>query len=193
MLQPSKKTSPLKLLALLCFGLLAFTSSAYADHDNYSNDYNNASVRLFSTYEANGKDYIEGIGIGFTTKNPDTKLGFEFSTSINNAEVMATDGFIENYFAWQGSAKVGLFSNISVYAELGVDLTELLFHDLRYDVHDEYYNEYQDDIDAFVGVGAGLKAGPLQFEAFTRLREIDSRYWEAESEVFTGAQLSISF
>ena len=193
MLHKSKKTGALKFLALLGFGLFSFTSSVHADHDIHSKDYDNASVRLFSTYEVSGEDYIQGVGIGFAIKNPDTKLGFEFSTSINNAEVTATDGYIENYFAWQGSAKFGLFSTISVYAELGVDLTELFFHDLRYDVHDEYYDEYHDDIDAFVGVGAGLKAGPLQIEAFTRLREIDSRYWEAESEVFTGAQLSISF
>lgn len=193
MLQPSKITNALKFLVLLGFGLLSFASSAHADHDNQPNNYDNASVRLFSTYEANGEDYIEGVGIGFTTKNPDTKLGFEFSTSFNNAVVTATDGYIEDYFAWQGSAKIGLFSNISVYAELGVDLTELFFHDLRYDVHDGFNDEYQDDIDTFVGVGAGLKAGPLQIEAFTRLREIDSQYWEAEAEVFTGAQLSISF
>lgn len=188
-----KKTCALKLLAFLGFGLFSFTSSVHADHDIHSNDHENASVRIFSTYEANGKDYIEGVGIGITSKNPDTKLGFEFSTSLNNAEVRATDGYIENYFAWQGSAKFGLFSFISVYAELGVDLTELIFHDFRYDADDEYYGEYQDDIDTFVGVGAGLKAGPLQLEAFTRLREIDSRYWEAESEVFTGAQLSFIF
>jgi len=190
MLNTSKITSGLKLLTLLGFGLLSFTSSVHGDHSINNDD---SSIKLFSTYEANGSDYIEGIGVGFTTKNPDTKLGFEFSTSINNAEVMATDGFIENYFAWQGSAKFGLFSNISLYAELGVDLTELFFHDLRYDDYDAYNNDYHDDIDAFVGVGAGLKAGPLQIEAFTRLREIDSQYWEAEPEVFTGAQLSIIF
>jgi hypothetical protein len=107
--------------------------------------------------------------------------------------VRATDDYIEDYIAWQGPAKFGLFSNISVYAELGLDLTELIFHDLRYDHHDEYYDDYHDNIDAFVGVGAGVKAGPLKFEAFSRLREIDSQYWEAELEVFTGAQLSISF
>jgi len=190
MLHTPKKTSALKLLTLLGFGLLSFTSSALGDH---SNDYDIVSVRLFSTYEANGRDYIEGIGVGFITKNPDTKLGFEFSTSFNNAQVRATDGYIEDYFAWQGTAKFGLFSNISVYAELGVDLTELLFHDLRYDNHEEYYDDYHDDIDAFVGVGAGVKAGPLKLEAFSRLREIDSRYWEAESEVYTGAQLSLIF
>ncbi len=190
MLYTPKKTSALRLLTLLGFGLLSFTSSAHGDHSNNIDD---RSVRLFSTYEANGRDYIEGVGVGFTTINSDTKLGFELSTSFNNAEVRATDGYIEDYFAWQGSAKFGLFSNFSAYVELGLDLTELLFHDLRYDVHDEYYDDYHDDIDSFVGVGAGVKAGPLKFEAFSRLREIDSQYWEAESEVFTGAQLSIIF
>ena len=183
------KNSSLSVLSLLGFCLLSFISNAYADHLNESED---ASVRLFTTYEANGSDYIQGIGIGFANINPDTKLGFEFSTSFNNAEVRATDGYIENYFAWQGAARFGLFSNLSIYAELGVDLTELLFHDLRYDYHDGYYDEFRDDIDAFVGVGAGLKVGPLKIEAFSRLREIDSRYWEAEAEVFTGIQASIS-
>jgi hypothetical protein len=190
MLNTPKKTSALQLLTLLGFALLSFISSA---HGNPSNVHEDTSIRLFSTYEANGRDYIEGIGVGFTTKNPDTNLGFELNTSFNNAEVRATDGYIEDYFAWQGSAKFGFFSNFSIYAELGLDLTELIFHDLRYDHHVEYYDDYHDNIDAFVGVGAGVKAGPLKFEAFSRLREIDSRYWEAEAEVFTGAQLSISF
>ncbi len=190
MLHTPKKTSALKLLTLLGLGLLSFVASA----DSYqSNHYDNTSIRLFSTYEANGRDYIEGIGIGFSTKNPDTKIGFEFNTSFSNAEVRATDGYIEEYFTWQGSVKIGFFSKLSVYAELGLDLAELFFHDLRYYDHDEYYDNYHDDIDAFVGIGAGVKAGPLKFEAFTRLREIDSRYWEAEAVVFTGAQLSISF
>lgn len=189
MLHTPKRNTSLSVLSLLGFCLISFITSAHGDHSNHNNE---ASVRLFTTYETNGRDYIEGIGVGFATINPDTKLGFEFSTSFNNAEVRATDGYIENYFAWQGSAKFGLFSNLSVYAELGLDLTELIFHDLRYGYQDGYYDEYHDDIDAFVGVGAGLKAGPLNIEAFSRLREIDSRYWEAESEVFTGLQLSIS-
>lgn len=180
------KISSLSVLSLLGFCLLTFIPSAHANHTNES------EVRLFTTYEANGSDYIQGIGIAFADINPDTKLGFEFSTSFNNAEVRATDGYIENYFAWQGAARFGFFSNLSIYAELGVDLTEFLFNDLRYDYHDGYYDEYHDDIDAFVGVGAGLKAGPLKIEAFSRLREIDSLYWEAESEVFTGIQASIS-
>ena len=190
MLNKPRKISALPLLTLSGFALLSFVSNA---HSNPSISHDEASVRAFSTYEANGRDYIEGIGIGFTSKNPDTNLGYELNTSVNNAKVRATDGYREDYFAWQGSAKFGLFSNFSVYAELGLDLTELIFHDLRYDHHGEYYDDYHDNIDAFVGVGAGIKAGPLKFEAFSRLRGIDSQYWEAESEVFTGAQLSISF
>ncbi len=68
----------------------------------------------------------------------------------------------------------------------------LVGDELRGD-HDDLYEDYHNDIDAFVGVGAGVRAGQLKFEAFTRLREIDSLHWEAESEVFNGAQLSINF
>ncbi len=185
---PTKNIS-LCVLIILAVCLISFVSGVHGDHLNANGE---ASVRLFTIYEANGRDYIEGVGVGFAITNPDTKLGFEFSTSFNNAQVRATDGYIENYFAWQGSAKFGLFSNLSIYAELGVDLSELIFHDLRYDYHDEYNNDYHDDVDAFVGIGTGLMAGPLKIEAFSRLREIDSRYWEAEAEVFSGFQLSIS-
>ncbi|MCP4188629.1 MAG: hypothetical protein GY763_13585 [Gammaproteobacteria bacterium] len=190
MLYTSEKISTLRFLALLVLGMLAFTSSAQSD---YSNPIEDTSIRLFSTYESNGRDYIEGIGVGFASLDPRTKLGLEFSTSINNAKIMATDGYIEEFLAWQGTARYGLFSIFSVYAEIGLDLTELLFHDLRYGDHDEHQEEYHNDIDAFVGVGAGVRAGQFVFEAFTRLRAIDSLHWEAESEVFNGAQLSISF
>ena len=53
------KNSSLSVLSLLGFCLLSFISNAYADHLNESED---ASVRLFTTYEANGSDYIQGIG-----------------------------------------------------------------------------------------------------------------------------------
>ena len=184
----------LKSIALLSFTFFSLATSA---HGNDSMSYDDASVRLFSTYESNGKDFIEGVGIGLTLKSSDSNLGFQLNTSLNNAEVRATDGYIEDYFAWQGSVKFGLFSKVSLYLEAGVDLTELIFHDFRYDDHD-YYDDhnnehYEDDIDVFVGVGAGIELGRLKLEGFTRLREIDSKYWEAESEVFTGIQFSINF
>lgn len=165
-------------------------------HDKIYNGLEKSSARFFTSYESNGHDFIQGIGTGFTFKDSKSKLGFQLNTSLNYAEVTATDGYLEDFFAWQGSVKLGLFSDISVYVEAGVDLTELFFDDLRYDhddYHDEYYDDYHDNIDAFVGIGAGLKAGPLKIELFSRLREIDSRYWEAEAEVFNGVQFSINF
>jgi len=190
----SKILTPLKLSVLFGFGCFSLHASA---HGKDLNVHDNASVRLFSTYESNGNDFIEGIGVGLTFKGANSGLGFQLNTSFNNAEVRATDGYIEDYFAWQGSVKMGLFSKVSLYVEAGVDLTELIFHDFRHDDHD-YYDEYdhghyEDDIDVFVGVGAGLQLGKLKVEGFSRLREIDSRYWEAESEVFTGVQFSFNF
>jgi len=188
-----------KHLVLIGLGLSSLVTNA---HDGISTDYDNLSTRLFSSYESNGNDFIEGIGIGTTFKENESNLGFQVNTSFNNAEVLTTDGFTEEYFAWQGSMKFGYFSRVSVYAEVGIDLTELLFHDLRDDDHDgydyDYYDDhhhshYSDNIDAFIGIGAGIQTGPIKFEAFTRLREIDSQYWEADSEAFSGIQISINF
>ena len=184
--------SKLATLVLVCILSITFNSSVLAEHRKSHDD---TQVRIFTSYESNGEDYIEGIGVGFTFKNSENKMGFQLNTSLNNAEVRATDGYIEDYFAWQGSAKFGLFSNVSIYVEAGIDLTELIFHDFRYDDHhgyDDHYH-YEDDIDVFVGLGAGIKLGHLKLEGFSRLREIDSRYWEAESEVFTGVQFSLNF
>jgi hypothetical protein len=179
------------------FVLMALSSSitALADHrsSNGSSSFDSSKASIFYTYESNGDDYIAGIGAGVTFKDSHTKFGFGLTTSINNAEVIAEDGFIEDYVAWEASARIGYFSNLSIYGEVGIDLTELLFHDLRYDHHDDYYNEYHDDIDAYVGIGAGIKLGALRIEAFSRLREIDSRYWEARSSHFTGVQFSLNF
>lgn len=189
------KTITSKLLAVTALTLFSLSSAAHGNDSPLEKD---TSVRLFSTYESNGRDFIEGVGIGLTFNGSNSNLGFQFNTSINNAEVRATDGYIEDYFAWQGSVKVGLFSKVSVYLEAGVDLTELLFHDLRYDDHNDYHDNgyhhhYEDDIDSFIGIGGGIQLGRLKFEGFSRLREIDSQYWEAESEVFTGVQFSVNF
>ncbi len=181
------------LIGLFC---LLFTSFAFADNKNQIHKLkDDSSFRIFSSYESNDQDFIEGIGIGITNIDKNTNIGFQLNTSFNNVEVMATDGYQEDFFAWQGSAKFGYFSNVFVYAEGGIDLTEFLFHELRYDDDDNYHHHHDndDDIDAFIGLGVGIQTGPLTVEAFTRVREIDSRNWEAESEVFTGFQLSINF
>ena len=173
------------------YRLLFALSIALSSPQLFAHGANN--VEIFYSHETNGDDYISGVGIGYTFADPSSKLGYQLTTSLNNAEVIATDGFVEDYVAWEGGIKLGLFSNLSLYVEAGIDLSEILFHDLRYDEHDYYFSEYHDDFDAYLGVGAGIQAGPLKVTAFSRKREIDSKYWEAESEVFSGVQFSLSF
>lgn len=189
----TSKSTLISSIVLLTLGFGLTTVQPVSAHDDIPREFNKVSTRVFTSYESNGEDYIQGIGSGITFKNPRTNLGFQFNTSLNYAEVLATDGYLEDFFAWQGAMKVGVFSKLSFYVEAGIDLTELFFDDLRYDDHDDYYDDYHDDIDSFVGIGAGIQAGPVKIEAFTRLREIDSRYWEADSEVFTGLQFSLNF
>ena len=152
--------------------------------------------RVFYSYESNGADFISAVGIGTLQKDLHSNLGFQLNTSIGYAEVLAEDGYLEEYATWEASVRLGYFSNISLFVEFGVDLGEALLDDYRYD-HDDYCHSdeycYEDDVDAFVGAGAGLRAGPLQIDAFVRAREIDSRYWEAESELFSGVQVSLNF
>jgi hypothetical protein len=182
-------TSLRTITIIILFSLIS--TQALANHN--SSNIKQGSSRIFTSYETSGQDYIYGIGIGKTFKLKNSDFGYQLNTSLNWAEVTATDGFIEEYIAWQGAVKLGLFSTISVYAEFGIDLSEALFGDFRYDDDDYRYDYYTDDIDAFVGIGAGFKAGPIKIEAISRLREIDSRYWEAREEVFTGMQFSINF
>ncbi len=152
------------------------------------------ALNLFYSHESNGADYFSSVGVGTTFKQRDTNIGFQLSTSIGNAEVLATDGYVEEFVSWEGSVKLGYFSNLSFYIESGIDLSELFFKDLREDdYYDDYDSDYHDDLDSFVGVGAGIKTGNLQIDAFYRIREIDSEYWEAESEVFSGIRATISF
>ncbi len=174
----------IKSLSLL-FSLLFVTNSVYADH------YSSKNVETFYSYEANGEDYISSVGIAFTKSSEKLGLGYQVTTQLNYAEVLATDGYLEDFFAWEAGVKFGLFSQIQLYGEVGIDLSELFFHDLRYDSRDDY--RYHDNIDAYAGIGAGINAGPFSIKAFSRLREIDSRHWEADSEVFTGVQFSINF
>lgn len=176
------KTVVAKFLTIICFSI---SSTAVFAQDT--------SARLFYSFESYGDNYIQGIGTGLTFKNKETNLGFQLNTSVNYAEVRALDGYIEDYFAWQVAVKFGIFSNFSFYGEVGIDLSELLFHDFRYDDSDYRHHDDEDDIDTFVGIGAGLKSGPVRIDAFSRFREIDSRYWETESDVFSGIQLSINF
>ncbi len=148
--------------------------------------------RFFYSYESNGEDFISAFGIGTTFKEPSTNIGVQFNTSIGNAEVLAQDGYLEEYVSWEASAKFGYFSTISFYVEGGFDILEAIAEDYRDDDFGRYDDE-ENDLDSFVGMGLGFRAGALSIETFVRLREIDSDTWEAESETFSGLQLSFNF
>ena len=175
------------LLALLSF----FSQGAAAD-GNHSMRYGSSSTRIIYSHESNGADYLSSVGIATLLKDSESKFGIELGTSLGNAEVVSTDGYLEDYVAWEGNMRLGYFSNISIFVEAGFDLTEAIFEDERYDDHHDDYL-YHDDIDAYVGFGIGLNAGPFQIDGFVRNREIDSLYWEAQSEVFSGVQFSFKF
>jgi hypothetical protein len=173
---------------LLMLGFVSYSGATYADSPNQG--------RIFYSYESNGADYISSVGFGITHKYYHSNLGFQLNTSLGYAEVLAQDGFLEEYTSWEASARFGYFSNVSMFVEFGVDLAEAIFDDYRYDSDEYCYREeycYQDDIDAFVGAGVGVKAGPFSVEAIVRAREIDSHYWEAQSEVFRGVQIAFNF
>ena len=179
----------------LIFTFVALSNIA-TSHDVLAHD--ETSVRIFYSYESNGADYISAIGVGTNFFQNTSHFGAQLNTSLGYAEVLATDGYLKEYVAWEASVKMGYFSTISFYIEGGVDLSELLFHDLRYDHEEEHYcydDEYcyEDYLDAFFGIGAGLQAGTFGIEAFVRARQIDSKYWEANSEIFSGIQISVNF
>jgi hypothetical protein len=158
---------------------------------------------IFYTHETSGPDSINGIGHSVVFKL-DEHLGVGFTNALSTAQVTATDGFIEEYLAWEGSLRFGYFSKISIFVEAGIDLTELIFHDYRNSNYNycysdsSYYEEIyceseHDNIDAFLGVGAGIRLNKLKIEAISRIREIDSHHFESRSEIFSGIQVSIHF
>jgi hypothetical protein len=176
-------------------------------------------VLIFATseYQSQEQDQMIGVGISGLLKSSTSHFGVEILTSIGGAEVIDTNGFNQNYIAWEVGAKFGYFSTVFVYAELGFDFGELVLQSRGED--SEYYNEYDNneyennqadfidfidlidhrvdddsnDIDGYIGVGAGYDFGHFQLEAFTRYRQIDGEYWKANNQVFVGIRAAISF
>ena len=168
---------------------------------HYEND---LSSSLFTSYESNGADFISSIGLA-TNLIQNDNFGVQFNTSIATAEVLASDGYLEEYSAWQVGVKAGYFGRVSVFVEAGFDLTEAILNDVRDDGHsvvytnngvtiyEEYDSHSRNDVDIYLGAGAGLNLGKFSLEGIVRWRAIDGDYWQADSEFFSGMQVSLNF
>ena len=173
-------------IILVWLSLFPFLASA--EHLNS----NSVDSRIFYSYESNGEDFISAVGIGTTFKDASSNIGVQFNTSLGRAEVLAQDGYLEEYLSWEASAKFGFFSTISFYVEGGFDILEAIAADIRDDDFERDYDD-ENDLDSFIGMGLGFRSGALSIEGFVRLREIDNEYWEAEAETFSGLQVSFNF
>jgi hypothetical protein len=169
------------------------------------------SVSIFISSEHQGEDRVTGFGVSALLKNSESNLGVSILSSIAPSEVIDTRGYNQHYLAWEVGAKFGYFSDVFFYAELGVDFGELALQDRDEDNRHGYYdddgditfsdfvdlrnrvNDNSNDIDGYVGIGAGYDFGRFQIEVFTRYRQIDGEYWKADNQAFTGIRGSISF
>lgn len=185
------------LLTLTAF--LLSTSSFAETYPEYQS--NSADTSVFFTFETSAQDHFLGIGIGTTFISEETNFGVNLSTSLSNAKVMTDLGFEEDFVAWEGHVKVGYFSGFSIYAEMGFDIGELLSPDFR-QIDDLFFDaigldddevRFEKEIDSYIGIGAGFNFGELNISAFSRVRNINSDYWEATNDTFTGIQFSINF
>jgi hypothetical protein len=149
-------------------------------------------IGIFVKTEANSTDNIAGVGVFQRLEYNNSPFAMEVSTTLNYAEVLTEQGFVEDYLAWEGGMKLGYFSDLFIYIEAGIDLSELALDDRRNDCCEEYERR-NNSIDGYAGVGAGVTLGHLRLELFSRLRQIDGANWTSESHVFYGAQLSVAF
>lgn len=203
------KNSPIQFLIFSTVVLFSSIANAIDFESNHSSKHShrkaNVSSSLFTSYESNGADFISSIGLATTLIQGDN-LGVQLNTSLAAAEVLATDGYLEEYSAWQVGVKAGYFGKFSIFVEAGYDLSEALFNDSREDGHSsvvissdgatiyEEHHHYDDnDVDIYLGAGVGAKLGKLSIDGLVRWRAIDGDYWKAESEVFSGVQISLNF
>jgi len=193
-----KSVKTISVLFLLCS---AFSSSA---EDSFS---------IFISSEYHGEDQINGFGVSALLKNSESNIGVSILSSIAPSEVIDTRGFNQHYIAWEVGAKFGYFSDVFFYAELGFDFGELTLQSRGENDRNDYgyydddgeldftnFIEIRDrvednsnDIDGYVGIGAGYDFGNFQIEAFTRYRQIDGEFWKADNQAFAGFRASLSF
>ncbi|MFC3033280.1 hypothetical protein ACFOEE_12185 [Pseudoalteromonas fenneropenaei] len=177
-----------RLLAALC---LSLSQGTYAAVQNLS------EVAFTIKSDWRGSDKVTALGLEAFGNFPMSKFGYSFNSSLGYADVTTKTADKENYLTWDTGIKVGYFQNFFVYGEVGLDLFELLLHDLRNDDNrrndDRYNDEPRNDLDAYVGVGAGMQFERIRVELYSRVRQIDGEHWESKERVFSGMQVSFMF
>jgi hypothetical protein len=149
--------------------------------------------RVFVQYEFNDTDTIRTVGVGNFIPFSNSDFGAQAMTSFSYAEVMTKDNYLEDYLAWEAGFRMGYYGVVIAYIEAGIDLTELLLKTDKNDCCGSFNDNNQDQVDGYVGVGAGLQIQALTIDAFARLRQIDTRYWQSAQQSYYGIQLSVSF
>jgi hypothetical protein len=175
--------------------LVLFSNIAFAY------DYDSGEISFFYTYETNELSEISGIGLTLDESYSAQKIKGQLTTSFNYATVMTKDGYEEDYLAWEVGYNFGYFSDTFIYAQIGVDLTEIIFNDFRSDTRQDCSRDFnsitckedEEELDAYIGLAGGIQLEHLKLEAFSRLRKIDSEYWDAGTNWFSGVKFSVSF
>ncbi|MBB1329349.1 hypothetical protein H5087_08280 [Pseudoalteromonas sp. SR43-7] len=176
-------------LFVLLSTLLSFSQNANARF-LLGNDMPNTG--MFIKSEFNGDSSITSAGLEMMVKQNYSNFGVVFTSAIGAAVIDNKQGEQEEFITWDNGMKLGYFNDFFIYAELGLDLFELAFKNDRGD------NTYQieksnNDIDGYAGIGAGYHFKPFKIEIFTRARQIDGDYWEAQEHIYSGVQLSFTF
>jgi hypothetical protein len=172
-----------KSLLLLSALMLCFTTQAKTPK----------GMSIFVKHEINATDKISSVGIAQRIRFAYSDMGAEATTNISYAEVITEEGYLEEFMAWEVGVKFGYFSNISVYVEAGIDLSESLLNDNRNDDCCYDYYDQHNSPDGYAGAGIGFQLNRARIEFSARARKIDSELWQSAAYVFYGAQLTIEF
>jgi hypothetical protein len=187
-----------KIIIFICLNLI-FSFYSYA---NKSNDY-----IIFIKHSTNDSDYYSSVGVELIHRELNSNLGFSLNSSIGHAQVTDTFDYQNDFIAWEAGIKIGYFSDISLYAEFGVDLLELAFNDRSDDDYSDNKNTYNtgfendnfdhrhtnNNIDGYVGFGSSILLEQIKATAFVRYREISGYDWQAKNHTFSGIELAIVF
>lgn len=161
---------------------------------------------FFARVEKNHTDTIVSIGGEILKKHQETNIGFKIETGVIAGQVLDQFNNEQEYLSWETGFKFGYFSDVFIYGEAGVDFGELIFDDRDEDIHVRFstdeeivldlnrqHHDRQNDIDGYLGIGAGINYGHITLEAFARIRQIDGEYWKAAHTGFTGVRMAVTF